>query len=126
MLQTACGSIPRTTPSSVTIGNGGNKPAKAQLTILYNQGSEQYQVEQMLAPDEHMLVDFGKLIRNQIPDKKGHVLPPDLTSLPHLPTANHRRHECLRFYDSAQIGNRAGLHKGKNELAELQRYSVSS
>ena len=62
------------------IGNGGNKPAKAELTILYNQGSEQYQVEQMLAPDEQMLVDFGKLIRNQVPDKNGHVLPPDLTS----------------------------------------------
>ena len=81
MLQTACGtSILRTTHSSVTIGNGGNKPAKAELTILYNQGSEQYQVEQMLAPDEQMLVDFGKLIRNQVPDKNGHVLPPDLTS----------------------------------------------
>ena len=80
MLQTACGSIPRTTPSSVTIGNGGNKPAKAELTILYNQGSEQYQVEQMLAPDEQMLVDLGKLIRNQVPDKNGHVLPPELTS----------------------------------------------
>jgi hypothetical protein len=34
----------------------------------------------MLAPDEQMLVDFGKLIRNQVPDKNGHVLPPDLTS----------------------------------------------
>ena len=34
----------------------------------------------MLAPDEQMLVDFGKLIRNQIPDKNGYVLPPDLTS----------------------------------------------
>ena len=66
--------------SLLTVGNGGNKPAKAELTILYNQGSGQYQVEQMLAPDEQMLVDFGKLIRNQILDKNGHVLPPDLTS----------------------------------------------
>ena len=66
--------------SLLTVGNGGNKPAKAELTILYNQGSEQYQVEQMLAPDEQMLVDFGKLIRNQVPDKNGHVLPPELTS----------------------------------------------
>ncbi|HZW92394.1 MAG TPA: hypothetical protein VFF64_05420 [Candidatus Eremiobacteraceae bacterium] len=66
--------------SLLTAGNGGNKPAKAELTILYNQGSEQYQIEQMLAPDEQMLVDFGKLIRNQVPDKNGHVLPPDLTS----------------------------------------------
>jgi hypothetical protein len=34
----------------------------------------------MLAPDEQMLVDFAKLIRNQIPDKNAHVLPPELSS----------------------------------------------
>jgi hypothetical protein len=66
--------------SLVTVGNGGSKPAKAELTILYNQGRDQYQIEQMLAPDEQMLIDFGKLIRNQVPDKSGHVLPPELTS----------------------------------------------
>jgi hypothetical protein len=64
--------------SLVTIGNGGNQPARAQLTILYNQGSGQYQVEQTLAPDEQMALDFGKLIHDQVPDKKGHTLPPDL------------------------------------------------
>jgi hypothetical protein len=62
-----------------TISNGGNKPAHAQLTILYNQGSGQYQIEQTLAPDEQMALDFGKLIHNQVPDKNGHTLPPDLT-----------------------------------------------
>jgi hypothetical protein len=66
--------------SLVTVGNGGSKPARAELTIIYDQGSEQYQIEQTLAPDEQMLVDVGKLIRNQVPDKNGHVLPPDLTS----------------------------------------------
>ena len=81
MLQTACGtSIPRTRPSSVTIGKGGDKPRESATDHPYNQGSEQYQVEQMLAPDEQMFVDFGKLIRNQVPDKNGHVLPTDLTS----------------------------------------------
>jgi hypothetical protein len=35
--------------SLVTIGNGGNKPERAQLTILYNEGKGQYQVEQVLA-----------------------------------------------------------------------------
>jgi hypothetical protein len=66
--------------SLVTIGNGSNKPARAELTILYNHGSDQYQIEQTLAPDEQMLVDFGKLIREQTPDKQGRVLPADLTS----------------------------------------------
>ncbi|MGC2539605.1 MAG: hypothetical protein WA372_00295 [Candidatus Sulfotelmatobacter sp.] len=62
------------------LGNGGNKQARAELTILYNHGSEQYRMEQTLEPDEQMLVDLGKQIRNQIPDKQGHVLPVDLTS----------------------------------------------
>ena len=66
--------------SLVTIGNGGNKPEQAQLTILYNQGKDEYQIEQMLAPDEQMELDFGKLIRNQVPDKNGHTMPPGLTS----------------------------------------------
>jgi hypothetical protein len=66
--------------SLITIANGGNTPAKAQLTILYNQGSGQYQVEQALAPDEQMVLDFGKLIRNQVPDKNGHTLPPGLAA----------------------------------------------
>jgi hypothetical protein len=65
--------------SLVTVGNGGNKPVRAQFTILYNHGAGKYQMEQMLAPDEQMWLDFGKLIRDRIPDKDGHTLPPDLT-----------------------------------------------
>jgi hypothetical protein len=65
--------------SLVTIANGGNTLARAQLTILYNQGAGQYQVEQTLAPDEQIVLDFGKLIRNQVPDKNGHTLPTGLT-----------------------------------------------
>jgi hypothetical protein len=53
--------------SLVTVGNGGNKAERAQLTILYNQGRDQYQVERLLAPDEQMALDFGKLIRDQVP-----------------------------------------------------------
>jgi hypothetical protein len=66
--------------SLLAIGNGGSKTLQAELTILYNQGSQQYQILQTLAPDEQMLVDLGKLIREQIPDKSGHTLPTDLTS----------------------------------------------
>lgn len=72
--------VDSTHDSLITIGNGGNKPTRAGLTILYNHGNGQYQIEQALAPDEQVLVDFGKLIRNQIPDNDGHTLPPDLTS----------------------------------------------
>jgi hypothetical protein len=66
--------------SLITATNGGSQAVQAELTILYNHGSSQYKVEQTLAPDEQMLVDLGKLIRNQVPDKDGHTLPPDLTS----------------------------------------------
>ena len=66
--------------SLVTINNGGNKSALAQLTIFYNQGAGQYQLEQMLAPDQQMPLDFGKLIHDRIPDKNGQSLPPNLTS----------------------------------------------
>ena len=66
--------------SLVTVGNGGNKPALAQLTILYNQGSGQYLIEQMLAPDEQMWLDFGKLIHDLVPGKDGNSLPLDLAS----------------------------------------------
>jgi hypothetical protein len=86
--------------SLVTVGNGGNKPERAQLTILYNQGSGQYQVEQTLAPDEQMLLDFGKLIRNQVPDKNGHTLPPDLT---------FGAYRILNLSDTAA----GGLYEGK-------------
>ena len=34
----------------------------------------------MLAPDEQMWLDFGKLIHDQVPDKDGRTLPPDLAS----------------------------------------------
>jgi hypothetical protein len=66
--------------SLVTVGNGGNKAVRAQLTILYNQGRERYQLEQTLAPDEQMWLDFGKLIRERVADKDGRTLPPDISS----------------------------------------------
>jgi hypothetical protein len=65
--------------SLVTIANGSDKTAQAQLTILYSHGSGQYQVEQTLAPDEQVALDFGKLIHDGIPDRNGHTLPPGLT-----------------------------------------------
>ncbi|MGB8473510.1 MAG: hypothetical protein WCE61_05420 [Candidatus Acidiferrum sp.] len=66
--------------SLVTIANGSNQPALAQLTILYNEGAGLYQIEKPLAPGQQMAVDFADLIRNAIPDKSGNVLPSTLTS----------------------------------------------
>jgi hypothetical protein len=66
--------------SLVTLGNGGSKATRAGLTILYNEGKSEYRLERDLAPEETTLIDFGKLIRNQVADKDGHTLPVDLTS----------------------------------------------
>jgi hypothetical protein len=66
--------------SIITAGNGGTKPTQAAFTIFYNQGTQRYDLEQTLQPDEQMWIDIGKLIREHVPDKNGKALPADLTS----------------------------------------------
>lgn len=66
--------------SIITAGNGGTQPTQAGFTIFYNQGTERYELEQTLQPDEQMWIDVGKLIREHVPDKNGRTLPADLTS----------------------------------------------
>ena len=65
--------------SIITAGNGGTKPTKAAFTIFYNQGTEKYELEQTLQPDEQMWIDIGKLVREHVLDKNGKTLPHDLT-----------------------------------------------
>lgn len=66
--------------SLIAAGNGGNKPIKAALTIFYDQGRQKYQLEQTIAANDQWWVNFGELIRTQIADKNGNVLPMDLSS----------------------------------------------
>lgn len=66
--------------SITTAGNGGTKPTQTAFTIFYNQGTQKYQLEQTLQPGEQMWMDIGKLIRENVPDKTGKTLPPDLTT----------------------------------------------
>jgi hypothetical protein len=66
--------------SLITAGNGGTKPLQAALTIYYNQGTQKYELEQSLQPEEQMWIDVGKLIREHVPDKNGNVLPAILAS----------------------------------------------
>ena len=53
---------------------------KARLTFFYADGAKKYEIEETIAPDDGMLVDLGKLIRERIPDKNGNLLPGDLTT----------------------------------------------
>jgi hypothetical protein len=66
--------------SIITAGNGGTRPTQAAFTLFYNQGTQRYDLEQTLQPDEQMWIDVGKLIREQVPDKNAKTLPTDLTS----------------------------------------------
>jgi hypothetical protein len=66
--------------SIITAGNARTKPTQTAFTIFYNQGTQRYDLEQTLQPDEQMWIDVGKLIREQVPDKNGKVLPLGLTS----------------------------------------------
>jgi len=66
--------------SIITVGNGGTKSTQARFTIFYNQGTQRYDIEQTLQSDAQMVVDVGKLIQQQIPDKNGQTLPANLTS----------------------------------------------
>ena len=66
--------------SVITVGNGGTKPTQAAFTILYNQGTQKYELEQTLQPNEQMWIDIGKQIRESVPDKNGKLLPADLAS----------------------------------------------
>ncbi len=66
--------------SIITTGNGGTKPTQAAFTIFYNQGTQKYELEQTLQPDEQMWIDVGNLIRQSVPDKNGKTLPTTLTS----------------------------------------------
>ena len=65
--------------SIITVGNGGAKPTQAALTLLYNQGTQKYEMEQTLQPGQQMWVDIGKFIREGVPDKNGKTLPKNLT-----------------------------------------------
>jgi hypothetical protein len=66
--------------SLIAAGNGGTQPISARFTIFYNQGTQRYDLEQSLQPDEEMWIDVGQLIRQQTPDKNGSTLPLNLTT----------------------------------------------
>ncbi len=68
-----------TRDSIITAGNGGRKTIQARFTLYYDEGRQHYDLEQELKPHEQIWIDVGKLIRNQVADKNGALLPPGLT-----------------------------------------------
>lgn len=64
--------------SLITAGNGGNVPTRAAVALFYNNGKESYKIEKLLQPGEQIWANVGEIIRNQIPDKDGKTIPPDV------------------------------------------------
>jgi hypothetical protein len=64
----------------ITTGNGGSEKTTAQVALFYNGGKSQYRIEKLLIPGQQLLLDVGQLIRNQIPDSDGNVIPPETMS----------------------------------------------
>jgi hypothetical protein len=63
-----------------TVTNGGTKAADALLTLHYDNGTKAYEMRQTLQPGGQMWVNFADLIHRRVADRKGNVLPADLTS----------------------------------------------
>ena len=67
--------------SIITAGNGGTEATHARLTLFYDKGQNgknSYILEQLLQPGQQIWADVGALIRNQVPDKDGNVIPTDV------------------------------------------------
>ncbi len=64
--------------SLITTGNGGTEATRAAMTLFYNNGKSSYTIEKRLEPGEQIWGDVGEIIRNQIPDKDGKTIPPDV------------------------------------------------
>jgi hypothetical protein len=84
----------------ITTGNAGPEPTVAQATLFYNGGKDKYRLEKMLSPGQQLWLDVGELIRNQVPDSDGRVLPTDLMNGSYE----------LRDLDHAAVGE---LYEGK-------------
>jgi hypothetical protein len=64
----------------VAVTNGGNRATKALLTLHFDDGKKNYEVEQTIQPGDQMWLNFADLIHLSVPDRKGNALPADVTS----------------------------------------------
>ena len=63
--------------SLITTGNAGTKNARLSVKLFYAENGVYEMLERGLKPGEQIWLDVGELIRNQVPDRKGRVIPPD-------------------------------------------------
>jgi hypothetical protein len=67
-----------TTNTVLTVGNGGTEATTALVTLHFNGGKQQYEIQERLRSGEQAWIDIGQLIQTQAPDTKGTTIPPDV------------------------------------------------
>ena len=63
----------------ISATNGGDKPTHTAVNVYYGAGKQEYQILKQLNPGEQLWIDLGQIIRGQIADSKGSVIPPGTT-----------------------------------------------
>jgi hypothetical protein len=64
----------------LSVTNSGQEPADTLLALHYANGAKTYEMQQSIQPGDQMWVNLASLIRDRVPDRKGNLLPADLTS----------------------------------------------
>ncbi|HEY6770654.1 MAG TPA: hypothetical protein VI386_38410 [Candidatus Sulfotelmatobacter sp.] len=64
----------------VAVTNGGNRATDALLTLHFENGTKNYEIQQTIQPGEQMWLNLSDLIHHGVPDRKGNALPADVTS----------------------------------------------
>jgi len=64
----------------VAVTNGGNRATEALLTLHFDDGRKNYEIQQTIEPGEQMWLNFADVIHQGVPDRKGNALPADVSS----------------------------------------------
>jgi hypothetical protein len=64
----------------IAVTNGGDRPTDALLTVHYDNGHQKYEIQQTIQSGDQMWLNLSDLIHHSVPDRKGRMLPADLTA----------------------------------------------
>ena len=64
----------------VAVTNGGTRATEARLTLHFEDGRKNYEIQQTIPPGEQMWLNFADLIHHSLPDRKGNLLPAEVTA----------------------------------------------
>jgi hypothetical protein len=64
----------------IAVTNGGSRATDALLTLHFEDGRKNYEIQQTIQPGDQMWPNLADLIHHSVPDRKGNALPADVTS----------------------------------------------